>query len=315
MSFDLIGDDVLVEERVKECPGDVVTTPEGYRVCTATGEILDESPISDEPERFFKDEPRMLPRVGSPITYTQHDLGISVTIEPKRHPNPLKRAGSVIRGVKEARVSRRDLHKVMVLQLANEISSRLELPRAAREDLGYILQKYLARDRVNGDKERRCLVAAALLKVVERHNLSVTQNEVLELLDVDQQCVWDAKNKLHEKGVLAEFARTIYGQSGQERLLSRVETYVLKLISELKLSDEVRRDAMEFIRAAQRNGKNLYGKRPETIAAAAVYLVARLHGYEHINQSSVAKVVKIKESNVRKLYRYLMDGMVVLVPL
>jgi len=298
---------------VLECPGDIVTTPEGYRVCTATGEVISEDVISEEPERFFKEE--STPRFGSPITYTQHDFGISVSIEHRKHSNPLKRAGSHIRKVKDARVSKRDVGKVALLQLANEASAKLELPRAAREDLGYILQLYTSREKVSGDLERRCLVAAAILKVVEKHNLSISQNEVLELLEVDQACVWNAKNKLHEKGVLTEFSKRIYGQGGQERLLNRVETYVLKLVSELGLSDEVRRDAMEFIRATQRNGKNLYGKRPETIAAAAVYLVARLHGYENINQSVVAKVVKIKESNVRKLYRYLMDGMVVLVAL
>lgn len=299
----------------RECPGEVVTTPEGYKVCAVTGEVLGENLISDEPERFFKEEPRSGPRVGSPITYTQHDMGISVSIEPRKPSNPLKRASSLVRGIRGARVAKRDVCRVVVLQYANDIASKLELPKAAREDVGFILQRFLAREKVNGDRERRCLVAAATLKVIERYNLDIAQNEVLELLEVDHMCVWEAKNKLHEKGVLAEFAKTIYGRGGQERLLSRVETYVAKIVSELKLGDEVRRDAMEFIRATQKNGKNLYGKRPETIAAAAVYLVARLHGHDNVNQNVVAKIVKIRESNVRKLYRYLMDGMVVLVPL
>lgn len=308
-------DDLLQDVPSYECPGEVVTTPEGYRVCTATGEVLGENLISDEPERFFKEEPRSSPRVGSPITFTQHDMGISVSIEPKRPSNPLKRAGSLVKGIKGARVTKRDVCRVMVLQYANDIASKLELPKAAREDLGFILQRFLAREKVNGDRERRCLVAAAALKVIERHNLDIAQNEVLELLEVDSTCVWEAKNKLHEKGVLAEFAKTIYSRGGQERLLSRVETYVAKIVSELKLEDEVRREAIEFIKTAQKNGKNLYGKRPETIAAAAVYLVARLYGRDDVNQNVVAKIVKIRESNVRKLYRYLMDSMVVLVPL
>ncbi|MFZ8795270.1 MAG: hypothetical protein ACO2O2_15515 [Acidilobaceae archaeon] len=305
----------LEATQTRECPGEVVVTPEGYRVCSATGEILEEIVISDEPERYFKEESKSIPRIGSPLTYTQHDMGIGVSLEPRRPSNPLKRAGNLVRKVKVTRVTKKDVCKVMVLQYANEVASALELPKSAREDVGFILQRYLAREKVNGDRERRCLVAAVILKVIERYNLDITQNEVLERLDVDQLCVWEAKNKLHEKGVLAEFVKTIYGERGQERLLGRVETYVAKIVSELKLGDEVRRTAMEFIRATQRNRKNLYGKRPETIAAAAVYLVARLYGYDHVNQDMVARVVKIKGSNVRKLYRYLMDGMVVLVPL
>ncbi len=305
----------LSQDYSHECPGEVITTPEGFRVCTVTGEVLEENIISDEPERYFKEEPRGAPRVGSPITYTQHDMGISVSLEPKRPSNPLKRTSGLIKGIKGARVIKKDVYKVVILQYANEVASKLELPKSAREDVGFILQKYLAKEKVNGDRERRCLVAAAILKVIERYNLDIAQNEVLELLEVDQICVWEAKNKLHEKGILADFVKTIYSKGGQERLMCRVETYVMKLISELKLGDEIRRSAMEFVKAAQRNGKNLYGKKPETIAAAAVYLTARLYGYDNVNQDIVARVVKIKGSNVRKLYRYLMDGMVVLVPL
>ena len=84
-------------------------------------------------------------------------------------------------------------------------------------------------------------------------------------------------------------------------------------MSELELEREVYKLALEFVKASLSSGKNLYGKKPETIAAAAVYLAARLYGHENVNQSSIARVVKIKESNVRKLYRYLMDGVVVLV--
>ncbi len=317
MEWEDLSEEPLQDIRLRECPGDVITTPEGFRVCTVTGEILEEDMISDEPERYFKEEPKSIPRVGSPLTYTQHDMGISVSLEPKKPSNPLKRVASLVKKVKGARVTKKDVHRVMVLQYANEVASALGLPKSAREDIGFILQMYLAKEKVNSDRERRCLVAAVTLKVIERYNLDIAQNEVLEHLDVDQLCVWEAKNKLHEKGVLAEFAKTIYGRSGggQERLLSRVETYVMKIVSELRLGDEVRKAAMEFVRATQRNNKNLYGKRPETIAAAAVYLVARLYGYDNVNQDTVAKIVKIKGSNVRKLYRYLMDGMVVLVPL
>ncbi|MGC9071232.1 MAG: hypothetical protein ACP5HK_00830, partial [Acidilobus sp.] len=71
--------------------------------------------------------------------------------------------------------------------------------------------------------------------------------------------------------------------------------------------------AVEFIRKSlEAPGKTPYGKKPEALAAAAVYLVARLNGYE-VSQTDVAEVVNLKESTVRKLYRFLMDGMVVVV--
>ncbi|MFN4045725.1 MAG: hypothetical protein ACK4H7_00085 [Acidilobaceae archaeon] len=293
----------------------VVLSPEGFRVCYDTGEVIAEDVFSDDLETFYKWDHKSTPRVGDPITFTQHDLGVGVSLKPKKSENPLKRAASTRRNIiKEARVSRRDIHKVSILQLANNVASKLGLPDVAREDMGLIIQSYLSKERVTGNKDMRSLVAAALLKVIEKHNIGIAQSEVLDILDVEPESVWNAKIKLHEKGVLDMYNRRIYdAQDGVKRLLGRVETYVMRLVSELNLDNEVRRDAMEFIRSTLKSGKNLYGKRPETIAAAAVYLVARLHGYENVNQNVIAEKLKIKESNVRKLYRYLMDGMVVLV--
>ncbi len=299
----------------RETCKNIVLSPEGFRVCYETGEVISEDAFSDDLEAFYRWDHKSTPRVGDPITFTQHDLGVGVNLKPKRSENPLKRVVSARRNIiKEARVSRRDIHKVSVLQLANNVASKLGLPDIAREDLGLILQSYLSKERVTGNKDMRSLVAAALLKVIEKHNMDIAQSEVLELLDVGSEDVWNAKIKLHEKGVLDTYNKRIYdAQDGVRRLLSRVETYVTRLVSELNLDNEVRRDSMDFIKATLKAGKNLYGKRPETIAAAAVYLVARLHGYENVNQNVIAEKLKIKESNVRKLYRYLMDGMVVLV--
>ncbi|MEB3773469.1 MAG: hypothetical protein GSR86_00905, partial [Desulfurococcales archaeon] len=68
-----------------------------------------------------------------------------------------------------------------------------------------------------------------------------------------------------------------------------------------------------FVRTVVENNKSLIGKRPEIIAAASVYLVARLYGYENVTQKVVAEIVGAKESNVRKIYRFLMDNTVVMV--
>ncbi|MEM0491225.1 MAG: transcription initiation factor IIB family protein [Acidilobaceae archaeon] len=305
-----------LDDSIERCPGEVVITQEGYVVCSSTGEVLDVNIISDEPERMFKDDGRSVSRVGDPITFTQHDLGIGVTLRPQKPSNPLKRTSGILaKRIKEARVAKKDIYKVSILKKANEIASILALSKTAKEDIGYIINSYLDKEKISGVKEQRCIVAAVILKIIEKYNLCITKNEVLELLDVDQECVWDATNKLYSKGVFSKINRHIYTEGGSRRLVDRVETYINRLVSDLKLEDSVKKDALEFLRVALKSGKTLYGKKPETVAAAIVYLVARLHGYENISQSTVAERVKIKESNVRKLYRYLMDGMVVMVPL
>ncbi|MCX8165675.1 MAG: transcription initiation factor IIB family protein [Acidilobaceae archaeon] len=306
-----------VEGRPFSCES-VVTTEDGRLICAETGEVIGENVIADEPERFFKDDPKSLPRIGKPNTNTRHDRGIGAQLERRRESNPLKRSSRVREKIREGRISKRDVSLITALKMANDLSSLLELPKAAREDIGYIINTFLTGERVSGDRERRCIVAAAVLKVIQLYNLGIARNQVLEIMGVTEDCVWKATNKLHKKGVIKDYSR-VYRQGGQRRLLERVETYVSSLVNEILppdgLRETVRRDSMRFVEAAIKSGKNLYGKKPETIAAAAVYLVARLYGYEHVNQSLVAEKVKIKESNVRKIYRYLIDGMVVLVPL
>ncbi|MCX8195724.1 MAG: hypothetical protein N3F67_01370 [Acidilobaceae archaeon] len=276
--------------------------------------------IADEPERVLRDDPRSLPRIGGPITYRRHDLGMGAVLERRKQSNPLKRSAAVARRIREGRVSKKDAARVSALMLANSLAARLGLPRTASEDIGYIINAFFVNDRVSGDIGRRCLVAAATLKVIQARNLGIPRNEVLDLLGVTEDCVWKATNKLYKRGVVKELNKNVYRQGGHKRLLERVETYVSSLVNEIGIEEPsmrelVRRDSMRFVETAIKIGKNLYGKRPETIAAASVYLVARLHGYDNVNQALVAEKMKIRESNVRKIYRYLIDGMVVLVPL
>ncbi|MCE4609078.1 MAG: hypothetical protein GSR72_01210 [Desulfurococcales archaeon] len=58
--------------------------------------------------------------------------------------------------------------------------------------------------------------------------------------------------------------------------------------------------------------KPLPGKKPEAIAAAAVYLTARLMNFD-VSQKEVADIVWIKESNVRKAFRFLIEDLTIMV--
>lgn len=298
-----------LEERKVNCNGTVIRDPNGRLICEDDGIVISEDYISDDSERMFREDPRSLPRVGGPVTNMTHNQGIGAEISVRRPRNPLGRG---VQGRIRRRVSREDAQKITIFVHANNVTSRLGMARVHKETVGMILRKYLEKERPSGERHMRALVAAAVLKVVERYNLFVTRETVLEILEVSSEDVWDATRELTEKGALDILRRETGG--GQERILARVETYVNGLISELGLDSAVAKDSMEFLRKAIKSGKSLYGKRPETIAAATVYMIARLYGYD-ISQASVAEILNIKESNVRKIYRYLIDNMVILAPL
>ena len=316
--------EVVEVRREVECPEGYYYTEEGI-VCRNTGEVVSDNIITDLPEwRSSLDtgESKGLVRAGPPVRFTRHDQGLEVHLEPRgrvwRHERSV---GRVARAVRAGRSARRgsvlpgERPLVDILMRLNSVSRLLGLPSNVAETASRILQAYNSRVRSLGSRrDRDALVAAAVSKAVELHNLGIPQSRILEALDVSENMLWQAKKRLHDSGALEVYRRLRMPAS--ERLLARVQVFIGRITGELGLDMKVYRLAMEFVKASLRETrKNLYGKKPETVAAAAVYLAARLLGYEEVNQAKVAETVGIKESNVRKLYRYLIDNMVIIVPL
>ncbi|MCE4612438.1 MAG: transcription initiation factor IIB family protein [Desulfurococcales archaeon] len=301
-----------------DCRSGIVLTEEGRLVCRDTGEVLSETSIIEGPEwRSFRDQGSVkgLERAGGPITHTQHDLGVSVTL---RRPGRIigSRAHRVSTKIRSARVLKKERHLVSALDKINKACDFLGFPPMAKETAAMIVRMYAERASISNEKERLSIVGAAIAKSIEIHNLPISIGDVLDFLGIGFDDLWSAKRKLSETGVIEVLKVSLLSRSpggGSERLLRRVDTYIKKIVSELDLPLQVYRLAYHFVSAVLSSGKNLYGKRPETVAAAAVYLASRIYGYDNVNQRVLAETVNIKESNVRKLYRYLIDDMVVIV--
>ena len=165
-------------------------------------------------------------------------------------------------------------------------------------------------------------MAAAILKASELHNLALSQGEVVDYFGVTAEELWRARAKL----ALLPVARSMYlkalkasRERGRDRFLERTSSFIKRISASLNLPPEVAKLAMSFIETSLKSErgeglrKDLNGKRPEAVAAAAVYLAANILGYDEVSQKSVARVVKLKESNVRKHYRFLIDNVTILV--
>ena len=302
---------------LSDCRKGLVWTEEGKLVCRDTGEVLSETSIIETPEwRSFRDQGSVkgLERAGGPITHTQHDLGISVAF--KKPGRVLGASAHRISRIRSARVLKKERHIVSALDKVNKACDFLGFPPMAKETAAMIVRMYAERASLSSEKERTSIVGAAIAKSIEIHNLPVSIGDVLDFLGIGFDDLWSAKRKLSETGVIELLKTSLLSQSprgGPERLLRRVDTYIKKIVSELELPLQVYKLAYHFVNAVISSGKNLYGKRPETVAAAAVYLASRIYGYDNVNQRVLAETVNIKESNVRKLYRYLIDDMVVIV--
>ena len=303
------------------CPrcGTEMVDDNGRLVCPSCGYVLDEALISDQPEwRYFNaGGVKGLERASMANDMLMHDHGIGV------HRFVAARSRSILNRVMPLRSKIVRPHPIMkgesaaveIFTLANEAASYFELPQGARDFLGSILHAYVSRARRPVGREKAQVVAAALEKVVEVYNLGISKGEIKAYFDIDDNDLWEGLRRLGEAGALdiAKVAEADRFRNSTERVLERTLTYVTRILSALNLPHNLSVQAMDFIRKSlQIPGKTPYGKKPEALAAASVYLVARLNGYE-VSQTQVAEVVNLKESTVRKLYRFLMDGMVVVV--
>ncbi len=302
---------------VAECTS-IVVTREGIKVCKDTGEVLNDAVIDYGAEwRVFSDQQKVkgMIRAGSPLTSSRHDQGLSVSVQAHGNPNIHNRGSRNFRrrtrqyyATSPYHVSPKDRYKVDIMTRLNNASDSLQLSNTVKETAGMILHHYMSREKPLKN-EYNALVAAALHKAVEIHNEAVNSRELYEILDVTEREVWRAKKKLNDAGSFA----VIEVKRDSSRLRKRVETYIELTIDQLGLPKSMYSLCIEFLDVALApRWKSLYGKKPEVVAAVVVYFVARLLGYQ-VSQKRVAEIAKVKESNIRKLYRYLIDGTATLV--
>ncbi len=300
-----------------EC-GSIVVTGEGIKVCKETGEVIEDAVIDHGAEwRIFSDQQKVkgMIRAGSPLTSSRHDQGLSVSVQAHGNPNIHNRGSKNTRrrmrqyyATSPYHVSPKDRYKVDIMTRLNNAADFMQLPNNIKETAGLILRHYLSYQKPQ-KSEYNALVAAALHKAIEVHNAPFNSKYVFEFLDVTERDVWRAKKKLHEAGSFS----VISSRHSSDRLKKRVETYIEWTIRELDLPQSIYSKCVEFLDVALTpRWKSLYGKKPEVVAAVIVYFVARLQGYS-ISQKRVAEVAKVKESNIRKLYRYLLDGTATIV--
>ena len=267
-------------------------------------------------ELFDEGGPRYGPGSVEPsaITFTRHDFGVGAGISSAPGRSPLRRKPG---GPRYSGVRRGDVPLVTALRVLDEAATGLGLPPAARETAAMLLQAYYRWvERRPGRPEP--LVAAAILKAAEIHNVALPQGEVEEALGLRQGELWKARAKLMESPLARQIARRALSRGGPDRLLARAKSHIVAVTGRLGLPPEVAQLASKVLEGSMRaerapgQKKDLHGKKPEAVAAASVYLAARLLGYE-ITQKQVADAARIKESNVRKHYRFLIDNIVVLV--
>ncbi|AFZ69842.1 transcription initiation factor TFIIIB, Brf1 subunit/transcription initiation factor TFIIB [Caldisphaera lagunensis DSM 15908] len=304
------------------CSSDnLVTTIDGKLVCQNCGLVVDENLLADRPEwRSYNEKgiqnTKGVERASQPETLLRHDKGSGALVfTPPKSRNLLKSFNSRRISMRHA-TSRSEMPQIAMFSLANKLSEYFNLPRSASQTLGLILHEYIEKNGGSVGKYKEAIIAAAFAKVVELYNLNISQSEIEEFMEIDSNKLWEGKKKLNDLGILSKY-RFIESENmgytdSKDRMLTRVVTYINRIVSSLNLNQTIIEQSISFVKESLSSGKTLYGKKPEAIAAATVYLISRLNGHD-ISQKEIAETVSIKESTVRKLYKFLITNMSIVV--
>jgi transcription initiation factor TFIIB len=255
----------------------------GEDVCADCGLVVNEDALSGAPEwrAFTFVESLERSRVGSPISYTQSDLGLSTTIRNGWDAKGNRLDSSTISKMRRLMRSqnrvRCDDSQIRNLNIAlvelDRMSSTLSLPHHTKQLAALIYRRALNRDLIRG-RSIDAFVAASIHLACRTHGIPRSLRTIVR---ESKRCGKEVSRTY--RLLLREF---------RPRLpVDHPMKYVSGIASKLGLKPETERRAVELLeRAGERRG--LTGKDPKGIAAAAIYMACMEKGEKRIQKMVAA---------------------------
>lgn len=288
-----------------ECAGTHLVRDEirGEVVCDACGLVISESAVDLGPEwnAFSAEENDRLARGGAPRGFTGQSIGLTTVIPiatrdsrgnriPLREREKFFRMRKLQRHSGHSRPGERSLPETMIV--LDRVASTLGLPRALKEQAGFLCKKALEKGLLRGRKISG-IVAASVYA-------SCRMGGVPRTLDELQQATGVRKKEIGKSyGILLRAL-------GLRVPPSRPADYVSRFCSELGLGADVQRQAHRILREIDDADGSL-SLSPVGTSAAAIYL-ASLACDQRRPQKLVAKVAGVSEVTLRNRFRYVHDA-------
>ena len=269
----------------------------GEVICRSCGMVIEERLIdfSQEWREFDSEQGESRRRVGSPLTFTKHDKGLSTKIGKAGDLTKMKASErrSVYRMRKwQTRIST-PIERNLKYALAElkRIASFLDVPKIAEEDAAMIYRMAAEKGLVRG-RSMESVVAGALYAACRRHGVPRTLDEIANAFPLD-------------KKEIGKTYRFICRELRIRILPTSPLDYIHRFAAELNLKPKTVSKATEIIKKATKM-EITSGKGPMGIAAAALYVAALLSG-EKKTQRDVADVAGVTEVTIRNRYKELLE--------
>jgi transcription initiation factor TFIIB len=269
----------------------------GEVYCVNCGSLVDDNRIDTSKEyRVFDSDDKTKERVGSSITYTKADKGMSTKIGENAEMNKVsgKKRGQYYRMKKwDSRSGSRQDSIQEGLSILDRLTFELKLPTSVKEEAGRLYEKCVEEDLIQG-KEREAAVAALIYLVSRNQELPRTQKEISEAAKVKERKM----NRAY---------RSLARELGLNIRPAKPENFVSRYSSDLGLEGKVEAKARNLVVESREAGITS-GKSPVSIAAAGIYIASMLGGDE-ITQNRVAEETGVTSTTIRKTYREIVEGL------
>lgn len=292
----------MIKQKVRKCPecGSSKVFWDrscGEVACKKCGFVLEDKKIdfTQEWRDFDSESGESKRRVGSPLTFTKHDKGLSTKIGKAgdlTKMKPSERRMYYRMRKWQTRIST-PIERNLKFALAElkRISSFLDVPKIAEEDAAMIYRMAAEKGLVRG-RSMESVVAGALYASCRRHGVPRTLDEISNAFPLD-------------KKEIGKTYRFICRELRIRILPTSPQDYIHRFASELKLSPKTVSTSIDIMKKANEM-EITSGKGPMGIAAASLYVAALLSG-EKKTQREVADVAGVTEVTIRNRYKELLD--------
>lgn len=278
----------------------IVDYKHGEVLCKNCGLVLIDTLFDFGPEWRAFDEEQMnkRARTGGPLRFAKQNIGLTTEIDRydrdiKGSAIPSERKAQLYRLRKWQRRSRMgtsvDRNLSIALPELDRMCAHLNVPDNIKEECARLYRKCVNKGIVRG-RSIESVIAAIIYLISRTHKLPKTLEELEGVSGVTRKDI-------------GRSYRTICRRLGMRMPVITAADYVPRLASERGISGETEAKAMELLEKARRCGI-IAGKVPISIAAAAIYLAAKIT--EDKQAQKIKGFTDVPESAIKSRYDELM---------
>ncbi|MFA5365632.1 MAG: TFIIB-type zinc ribbon-containing protein [Candidatus Bathyarchaeia archaeon] len=282
----------------------LVLDPEmGEYVCSRCGLVIEENIPNQEAEwrAFTTQERDARARAGTPTDYSHYDKGLSTVIRVEKDafgrplsPKVKQQMWRLRRWQTRSKVHASQSRNLMLaMSELQRLSDILHMPSSIHDMAAIIYRKTLNEGLVRG-RSIGGMIAGALYAAVRFSKVPRTLKEISEA------------SQRNPKEVARSYS-VIVRNLDMRMPIDDPTDYVTKIAEKAKVSNDVEGLAISLIGAAKSKYATT-GKDPSGLAAAALYLSARMLK-EKVTQARLAKAANVTEVTVRNRKRDLMKNL------